>query len=331
MTTAALERHQLWIYLAAIVAGLALGTAAPAGRLEPLIWPLLAALLYATFLQAGLSRLGAAFGDLRFLGAALAGNFVILPLLVAGVLALAPADPAIRLGLALVLLVPCTDWFVTFTQLAGGDARRAIAILPALLVAQMLLLPLCLRLLVGADVTGVVPAGPVLAVFIGIIALPLLAALLTARWAARRPARAAAIRRAGALPVPLLAGVLFLVAASQVETVARALPLLPGILLACVVFLAGATASALAIGRILRLPVPQARTLVFTMTTRNSFVVLPFALALPAGWEIAPVVIVFQSLIELFAMLAMMWLVPHRLLVADPAGTYGAGPGNGIP
>ena len=68
------------------------------------------------------------------------------------------------------------------------------------------------------------------------------------------------------------------------------------------------------IGRAFKLPVPQARTLLFTLSTRNSFVVLPFALALPVAWELAAIVIVFQSLIELFGMLALLWLVPRKLL-----------------
>ena len=39
---------------------------------------------------------------------------------------------------------------------------------------------------------------------------------------------------------------------------------------------------------ILRMPVGEGRALVFTAVTRNSLVVLPLALALPAGYELAP-------------------------------------------
>jgi ACR3 family arsenite efflux pump ArsB len=42
-------------------------------------------------------------------------------------------------------------------------------------------------------------------------------------------------------------------------------------------------------------------------------VVLPIALALPPSWEAAVVVIVFQSLVELFGMIAYLWWVPRRL------------------
>ena len=132
-----LERQQVWVYLAAIILGLILGSAAPilAPTLELLLWPALAILLYVTFTQVRFDQLPAAFKDARFVSAALIGNFVVLPVVVWGVLMLVPDDPAIRLGLLLVLLVPCTDWFLTFAHQAGGDLRRAIAITPALLVA----------------------------------------------------------------------------------------------------------------------------------------------------------------------------------------------------
>ena len=49
------------------------------------------------------------------------------------------------------------------------------------------------------------------------------------------------------------------------------------------------------------------------MGTRNSFVVLPLALTLPSGWEVAAMVIVAQSLVELVGMVAYVWLVPTHL------------------
>jgi ACR3 family arsenite transporter len=42
--------------------------------------------------------------------------------------------------------------------------------------------------------------------------------------------------------------------------------------------------------------------LIFSLGTRNSFVMLPLALSLPGAWSAAVVVIVFQSLVELFGM-----------------------------
>jgi ACR3 family arsenite transporter len=45
-------------------------------------------------------------------------------------------------------------------------------------------------------------------------------------------------------------------------------------------------------------------------------VVLPLALALAPQWQAATVVIVFQSLVELFGMVAYLWIVPRFLVPA---------------
>lgn len=310
---ATLERQQLWVYLVAILIGLGFGAALPgvAIRLEPLLWPLLALLLFATFSQVALLRLTAAFRDLRFVATAMAGNFLLLPLLVWGMLALMPADPALRLGLALVLLMPCTDWFLTFAHQAGGDLPRAVALTPLLLVAQILLLPLYLWLMLGREAMEMLPDDSMATAFVVVIVLPLLAALGLELWARRHDTGQRLVARLGGLPVPLLALVLLLIAATQVEPVLDAGAQLPWVVPAALVFLVAGTLIGLALARAARLATAPARTLVFTLTTRNSFVVLPLALALPAGWERAALVIVLQSLIELFGMLALLWLVPR--------------------
>jgi ACR3 family arsenite efflux pump ArsB len=76
---------------------------------EVLIYPVLGALLYATFLQVPFTALRAAFGDRRFLVSALALNFVVVPPIVFGLSRLAPGGTAVELGVVLVLLSPCID------------------------------------------------------------------------------------------------------------------------------------------------------------------------------------------------------------------------------
>lgn len=63
------------------------GTAA----LEAAINPALALMLFVTFLQVPVASLGWALKEVRFLGALLAVNFVIVPLLVAALVQLLPA------------------------------------------------------------------------------------------------------------------------------------------------------------------------------------------------------------------------------------------------
>lgn len=316
MTRETLERHQVWVYLAAIAGGLTMGAAAPgvADALEVMLWPSLAALLYVTFTQVPLNHLPDAFRDARFMAAILLANFFLVPLFVWGLLLLVPDQPAVRLGVLLVLLVPCTDWFITFTHLGGGDTKRAIAVTPVNLLVQIALLPFYLWLFMGHAFAEILSAERIATVFAVLILAPLCLAFLTEMASERWGPRVVIGERLAWFPVPLLALVVFLIAGSQVDAVARSLPVLNQVLLAFLLFLAGAATIAILVGRLLALPVPQARTLVFSVATRNSFVVLPFALALPASWEVAIIVIVFQSLVELFGMVGFLWLVPRKLL-----------------
>jgi arsenite transporter len=318
LTRHSLAKHQVLVYLAAILLGLATGTAFPASGaiLEPALWPVLGVLLYATFTQVPMAHLGEAFADSRFMAAAVVGNFVAIPIVVLVLMAAVPDDPAIRLGVLLVLLVPCTDWFITFAQLGGGDAKRAIAFAPLSLLLQILLLPLYLWVFLGAHLAVTISEGDVLWAFAGLILVPLLAAYLTEKWAEKDKRRAALPERFTWLPVPLLAVVVFIIAASQVGIVMGSGELLLRLLLVFIAFLFVAGMLARLLSTLFRLPVPQGRVLAFSFGTRNSFVVLPLALALPASFELAPVVIVFQILIELFGMAAYLWWIPKRLFPA---------------
>lgn len=323
MDRLSLERHQVWIYLTAIAGGLLLGSVAPGigPRFEALLWPVLAALLYATFVQVPLLHVRDAFRDGRFVLAILVGNFIFIPLLVWLALQFLPNDPALRLGVLLVLLVPCTDWFITFAQLGRGSTARAIAVTPLNLLLQLLLLPAYLWLMLPtADFSAALKTEDMLPAALALIGLPLAVAALTERWVEARPERTLWRERLGWLPVPLLAVVVFLIAGAQVGTVLDAGAVLLTVLPVFVGFLLVAALLARGLARWLRLPVEAGRTLAFSLGTRNSFVVLPFALALPAGWETTVVVVVFQSLVELFGMVFYLWWLPRHLFKQPSPG-----------
>ena len=323
MDRLSLERHQVWIYLTAIAGGLLLGSVAPGigPRFEALLWPVLAALLYATFVQVPLLHVRDAFRDGRFVLAILLGNFIFIPLLVWLALQFMPNDPALRLGVLLVLLVPCTDWFITFAQLGRGSTARAIAVTPLNLLLQLLLLPAYLWLMLPtADFSAALKTEDMLPAALVLIGLPLAAAALTERWVEAWSERTLWRERLGWLPVPLLAVVVFLIAGAQVGTVLDTGAVLLTVLPVFVGFLLVAALLARGLARWLRLPVEAGRTLAFSLGTRNSFVVLPFALALPAGWETTVVVVVFQSLVELFGMVFYLWWLPRHLFKQPSPG-----------
>jgi len=317
MNRDALERHQAWVYLAAILIGLMAGSGFPQAEplFEQLLWPTLVVLLYATFLQMPLVRLKPALRDRRFTAAMLLGNFIVLPVLVWGMVELFGFDSATRLGVLLVLLVPCTDWFITFCQLGKGDTPRAVAATPLNLALQLLLLPVYLWLMADSSILAAWEVSNLLpAVFV--VLAPLAAAVATEVVISRRPRLERARSAAAWGPVPLLGLTVFFIAAAHADAVAQAAVQLAGVVPAFVLFLVLAALLAKFLARSFGLPADQGRTLAFSFGTRNSFVVLPLALSLPAGWETAALVIVAQSLVELFGMVAYLWVVPRRLFPA---------------
>jgi ACR3 family arsenite efflux pump ArsB len=309
-----LERQQVWIYLGAIALGLGAGGAWPALApwLDALLWPTLMLLLFATFVQVPLLHVREAFGDRRFVAAVLIGNFVLLPLVAWSLLPWLPADPVLIVGVLLVLLVPCTDWFITFSQLGGGNVPRAIAVTPLNLLLQLVLLPPWLWIIAGTDGLPQLEAGDFAPALV-VVVVPLVLAAVAERWIEARPERDAVRERLAWWPVPLLAVVVFQIAAAQVGAVLGASRLIGAVVPVFVVFLLAAAVLAKLLAHGMVLPHDQGRTLAFSLGTRNSFIVLPFALSLPPGWELAAVVIVVQSLVELLGMVLFLWWIPRRL------------------
>ncbi|WP_326705474.1 arsenic resistance protein [Streptomyces cyaneofuscatus] len=314
-----MEHHQVAVYLAAMALGALLGLAAPSfgPGLEHLINPVLGALLFVTFLQVPAAELLRSLRDGRFLSAALVVNFVVVPLVAAALFTFLPADRAVRLGVLLVLLCPCVDYVIVFSGLAGGSARRLLAVTPVLLVAQMVLLPVFLYAFLGSGLADIVEAGPFLEAFAFLIVIPLALAWGLQAWAGRREGGRKVSDAATTTMVPLMAATLLVVVASQVPKVGGNLTDVAAVVPFYAVFLVVMAFAGKAVARLFRLDVPGGQAVVFSGATRNSLVVLPLALALPDAYAIAAVVVVTQTLVEVVGMVLYVRAVP-RLLPAQP-------------
>ncbi|MEE1652020.1 bile acid:sodium symporter [Brachybacterium sp. J144] len=328
-----MERHQIPLYLAGLALGAVVGLAAPAAApgAERAVTGVLALLLYATFLGLPLERIGGALRDRRFLGTLLLTNFVLVPLVVWPLSRLVADDRALLIGVLLVLLTPCIDYVIVFTGLAGGDAERLVAASPLLMLGQMLLLPAVLWLLAGGEVARAIDLAPFLEAFGLLIVLPLLAAALTRRASARsRLARRVGRGMQDAM-VPLMVATLAVVVASQIAGVGDRLGDLLRTVPVYVLFAAVMGAFGLLAGRLARLDVPGRRALVLSGVTRNSLVVLPLALALPAAYDLAPLAVVTQTLVELVILVVLVRLLPRFVPDAREGASIGARSSNEEP
>ena len=307
----ALEARQVWIYFAAVLAAVAAGLLIPGPDVrEGTINPALALMLFVTFLQVPVAALGRALQELRFLGTLLAVNFIAVPLLVLGLMQFLPADPLIRLGVLMVLLCPCIDYVVTFAHLGRADARLLLASTPVLLIAQMALLPIYLRLFLGAEAAAYVQPGPFIHAFVWLIAIPFVLAALVQTWAARSKTGERVSSGLGLAPVPATALVLFIVVAAVMPQLGQTLDRTLSVVPVYVAFSMLAPLIGWAVSRLAGLTPEAGRAVAFSAGTRNSLVVLPLALVVPGAIPLVPAIIVTQTLIELLAELVYIRGIP---------------------
>lgn len=106
---------------------------------------------------------------------------------------------------------------------------------------------------------------------------------------------------------------LFTVIASQVRGVGEQFGALAAVVPLYLGFLAVMVPIRTLTARAARLGVRSPRALVFTGATRNSLVVLPLALALPPSLDLAPLVVVTQTMVELMGMVIFVRLIPRLL------------------
>lgn len=313
-----MEAHQIPLYLVGLAVGALVGLLVPAAAApaEAAILPVLALLLYATFLGIPIGRIGLVFRDWRFLTTILVVNFLVVPVVVWVLSRIVADDQVLLVGVLFVLLTPCIDYVIVFAGLAGGDDERLLAATPLLMLAQMLLLPLYLWLFVGAEFVGAVEFAPFLEAFVLIIVIPFATAALT-QAAAHRSRAGRVLERIGtSAMVPLMVATLTVVVASQVAGVGAQLGSLLRVVPVYLLFAAVMVPIGMVAGRLSGVDPAGRRAVVFSGATRNSLVVVPLVLALPTEFDLAPLVVVTQTLIELLVMVAFIALIPR--LIPNP-------------
>jgi ACR3 family arsenite efflux pump ArsB len=237
----------------------------------------------------------------------------LVPVVVFVLSRLVADDPALLIGVLLVLLTPCIDYVIVFSGLAGAAHDKLLAATPLLMVVQLVLLPAYLWLFAGPSTLGVIEIGPFAEAFVVLIVGPLLIAAVT-QWATpRRRAVAAVAAAAPASMVPLMMVVLFVLVASQAPRLTTNSAALVGLVPIYAAFLIIMAAVGTLTAKVAHLDVTTSRSLTFSGATRNSLVVLPLALALPTALAIAPAVIVTQTLVELVGMVVYVRLIPRLI------------------
>jgi ACR3 family arsenite efflux pump ArsB len=175
------EKLQSVFVIIAILIGLILGQIKwVEENAVSLIVPSLMVMLYGVFLNIPLNRLGQAFQRYRMTGLILGINFLWTPIFVWGLGAIFLRDsPDLWVGLIMLMVTPCTDWYLIFTGIAKGNVALATAFLPWNMILQVVLLPVYLlvfvRKLVQIDIAIFLES------IVLVLAVPMLLAVI-AKW-----------------------------------------------------------------------------------------------------------------------------------------------------
>lgn len=109
------------------------------------ITPFLVLMLYGLFLNIPIEKLKQSFLNYRFSITSIFINFVITPLLayLLGAIFL-KGNESLWIGFIMLMVTPCTDWYLIFTGISKGNVPLSTSMLPINFVLQVVLLPVYL-------------------------------------------------------------------------------------------------------------------------------------------------------------------------------------------
>lgn len=311
-----IEKFQTFIVLLAVGLGLLLGQVPIVERhAEALVVPFLLLMLYGLFLTIPLKQLKNAFFNMKFLGANTAINFIWSPILAWGLGAIFLADhPALWIGFIMLMVTPCTDWYLMFTGVAKGNVALSTSILPINLILQVLLLPI--YLLIFAGTIESIPIETLIESIVIVLVIPFTLAHLTRYLLRKRTI----ILTEKVIPFFSTAQIFFLslaiaaMFASQGAVLMQNLSvvyilLIPVLLFFIINYIVGRFA-----GRLLRFSYQDSISLTLTIIARNSPVALAIAVTAFPDQPLIALALVIGPLIELpvLALVSQMLLFTNK-------------------
>ncbi len=173
-----INKYQTIVILIAVIVGLVIGQSSLISDISAsFIIPLLMVMLFGLFLTIDISELKHSFLNIKFSITSILINFVWTPIFayLLGSIFL-NNDIDIWMGFVMLMVTPCTDWYLVFTSVAKGNVPLSTAILPTNLILQVLLLPVYLLLFFGKS--GNVDLGTLAESIIIVLVIPFTLAVL---------------------------------------------------------------------------------------------------------------------------------------------------------
>jgi len=266
---------------------------------ESFIVPLLVAMLYITFLQIPIEDIKIAFKNIKFTYTSILINFVWTPIL-AWLLAMVflGDNPSLYIGFIMLMVTPCTDWYLIFTGIAKGNVALSTAILPLNLILQVILLPICLLIFGGT--TGVIELGFLVESILVALIIPLVLAVLTKILLKNKDQlRESLVSSLSVLPIIFLSFAIVAMFASQGQLLLNHLDLLWKITIPILLFFMINLFVSQKAGQLMRFPNSDRASLSLTTLARNSPIALAIAMTAFPDQPLIALTLVVGPLLEL--------------------------------
>lgn len=297
------------LLMGAIAIGSIIGAVIPSfgSRLGAGIDYTVIALVAVLFFELRIERFRLNKSDLRFLMIAWIANFLLIPCIGFGIASVVlPDQPLFATGLIIYFMAPCTDWFLGFTRMAGGNTSLGSTLLPINMLSQLLLYPFYLAIFTrwqsGVDVqTSVQSLLDWFVVPVGIA----IVARLALRLLGARAASAQILQRAGNAVPWVIAALIIEIFAMNAPTIGEHLSGFVRVLAAVFVFFIATYLLGDTISRSFRFDYPEHTLLTMTTAARNA----PLMLGVTAA------AIPHEPLIYAALIIGMLVEFPHLTLL----------------
>ena len=258
-------------------------------------------MLFFTFLGVEIKNISKSFRDLTFSVSALLINFLWTPVfafLLANIFL--PGQTALQTGFIMLMVTPCTDWYLIFTGLANGNVTLGSSILPLNLILQIVLLPVYLLIFMGRAVSFDI--GMIVQSIVFVLVIPLISANMVkviVRKTKLEKASAGLTKNGDDIQFALLCFAIIAMFASQGSVLLANLNIFVKLLFPLIIFFVINFLLSLFTGKKLKLPFQNTIALIFTTSARNSPISLTIAIITFPSEPIISLALVMGPLIEL--------------------------------
>ena len=273
-------------------------------------------MLYGLFLEVPLDELKDSFKNIKFTSTSLLINFLWTPLFgyFIGSLFLR-GNVDILIGFFMLILTPCTDWYLVFTKMAKGDLTLSLSILPINLILQIILLPIYLILFFSTS--NSMDYSQLAYSLLIVIVIPFVSAQIT-KWILNSNLKERATELMGNLQIWFLSLAVFCIFASQGELLFENLNSIVTLFIPLIIFFTVNTVMDLLLSQCINFTYQEYASLTMTTLARNSPLALAIAINSFPGHELISIALVIGPLIEL----PILYIVSKFCLMIGNSGSF---------